>query len=313
MKKLLLIVSMVIAPLALFATEWTGAVQDSIYKSVMPQNAVLRGNEKAKLLMKENLSVSQQKTFFAEKSIAAEVKRAPSALADDGEALWVPCGTGLYREDLVTGFFNVESIVYEVEIEKNTLEEGLYRLVNPYGKPYPYNEPSDYDEDSITYMIINATDSNYVYVEESPTTMDWGYGAFSMQSMVSYYLAAGNTMEQIKAARPDVFGTLRNGVITMPENSMIISMSDYDDGGWYITNVNGLFAVALPGKAMPDAYEEEEDDASWKSLGTGYYTDDFVVPVFNQTPISYTYEVEVQESTSTPGLYRIVNACATGA
>ena len=48
----------------------------------------------------------------------------------------------------------------------------------------------------------------------------------------------------------------------------------------------------------------------WVSLGTGYYVDDFIVPTFNQTPISYAYEVEVQESTSTPGLYRLVNAYA---
>jgi hypothetical protein len=49
----------------------------------------------------------------------------------------------------------------------------------------------------------------------------------------------------------------------------------------------------------------------WKSLGVGVYTDDFVVPSYTQARESYTYQVEVEESTETPGIYRIKNAYAT--
>ena len=52
------------------------------------------------------------------------------------------------------------------------------------------------------------------------------------------------------------------------------------------------------------------DANPWKSLGIGYYTDDIVVPLFTQDGKSYTYEVEIQENSDTPGLYRIVNAYA---
>ena len=45
----------------------------------------------------------------------------------------------------------------------------------------------------------------------------------------------------------------------------------------------------------------------WQSLGIGYYTDDFVVPLYTEEGAPYTYEVEVEENTETPGLYRIVN------
>lgn len=48
----------------------------------------------------------------------------------------------------------------------------------------------------------------------------------------------------------------------------------------------------------------------WKSLGVGYYTDDFVVPLYTEAGKSYTYEVEIEQNTDTPGLYRMVNAYA---
>ena len=46
----------------------------------------------------------------------------------------------------------------------------------------------------------------------------------------------------------------------------------------------------------------------WTSLGIGYWTDDMVLPLFGNDP--YTYEVEIQESTETPGLYKVVSAYA---
>lgn len=46
----------------------------------------------------------------------------------------------------------------------------------------------------------------------------------------------------------------------------------------------------------------------WVSLGIGYYTDDFVLPLYTEDGMTYTYEVEIEESTETPGLYRMVNA-----
>lgn len=44
----------------------------------------------------------------------------------------------------------------------------------------------------------------------------------------------------------------------------------------------------------------------WQSLGTGYYTDDAVITLFfNVAPP--TYEVEILENTTTPGIYRLVD------
>ncbi|MBQ6210039.1 MAG: hypothetical protein IJK42_09755 [Prevotella sp.] len=48
----------------------------------------------------------------------------------------------------------------------------------------------------------------------------------------------------------------------------------------------------------------------WQSLGMGYYTDDLIVPLFTEAGQSYTYQVEIQENTETPGIYRLVKLYA---
>ena len=48
----------------------------------------------------------------------------------------------------------------------------------------------------------------------------------------------------------------------------------------------------------------------WKSLGTGYYTDDVILPLFYENGTPETYEVEIMEYTENPGLYRIMNPYA---
>ena len=56
----------------------------------------------------------------------------------------------------------------------------------------------------------------------------------------------------------------------------------------------------------------------WQSLGVGYYTDDYIVSYYGEEDengnfIPYdpeTYQVQIEESTETPGIYRIKNAYA---
>lgn len=48
----------------------------------------------------------------------------------------------------------------------------------------------------------------------------------------------------------------------------------------------------------------------WQSLGTGFYTDDVLVPLFYEGGTPVTYEVEILEHTENPGLYRIMDPYA---
>lgn len=169
-----------------------------------------------------------------------------------GVTAWVSYGTGLYREDCMTTFYGVDNLVYQVPVEKNTIQEGLYRIVYPYGELYGYNEPGDWDESKTYYMTIDASDPDMVYILGGYTGMAWSYGAVWISSYVDYYLRTGKTLEEVKASRPDLFGTLKNNVVTMPARSLLISMDDYNDGGLYYANTNGLFAIALPGGVIAD-------------------------------------------------------------
>ena len=326
-----------------------------------------------------------------------------------GATAWVDMdGKATYIEDFVGIFFGVEHVTYEVAIQRNTVEDGYYRLVNAYGKAYPYNAEDEYDTSKDYYLTVNATDPDYVYVDESPTGMDWGYGNFSFWSLPSYFLSKGYSIEEVKANYGAYFGKMKDGIITMPKGSLLASLADYQ-GGTYYQGGDGVFTIALPGysiadlsaeitysgiftdaanqvfavgnltlgedaknvkaivmpadadpNAVADAIAAGEleaidvvagaiqvpipedmtgklqiivvvlnDDGEvktvatapfeyyggggspWTSLGVGYYTDDFVVPFYGDPSYPpYTYEVEIEESTETPGLYRIRNAYA---
>lgn len=326
-----------------------------------------------------------------------------------GATAWVDMdGKATYIEDFVGIFFGVEHVTYEVAIQRNTVEDGYYRLVNAYGKAYPYNAEDEYDTSKDYYLTVNATDPDYVYVDESPTGMDWGYGNFSFWSLPSYFLSKGYSIEEVKANYGAYFGKMKDGIITMPKGSLLISMANYQSGGYY-QGGDGVFTIALPGYSIADLSAEitysgiftdaanqvfavgnltlgedaknvkaivmpadadpnavadaiaageleaidvvagaiqvpipedmtgklqiivvvMNDDGEvktvatapfeyyggggspWTSLGVGYYTDDFVVPFYGDPSYPpYTYEVEIEESTETPGLYRIRNAYA---
>lgn len=163
--------------------------------------------------------------------------------AEDPET-WHALGTGLYTEDCMTTFYQVENLSYEVQIEESDRTPGRYRVVNPYGAAYPYNEEGDYDADNNYYMIINAENPEAVWMPRFNTGMNWGYDNVLIISYVGYYLEAGYDLESVAAAGVP-FGTLADGVITFPEKALLIQMPGYKEA-WSYSNVNGLFKVVLP-------------------------------------------------------------------
>ena len=70
-----------------------------------------------------------------------------------------------------------------------------------------------------------------------------------------------------------------------------------------------IIVVVLAGETVKNVvaapFEYYGGGASpWNSLGQGYFVDDMILPLFSYDP--EPYPVEIQESTSTPGLYRLV-------
>ena len=320
---------------------------------------------------------------------------------------WKNLGKATYREDCISTFWNVDNLVYKLTLMECEQIPGWYHLMNPYGAAYGYNEDGDYDASKDYYLDIHAEDPTAVYIGNSPTGCNWGYGEITIYSLAGMYIDSGEmTLEDAKAA--GLTGTLVDGVLTFPAKTLLIGMSEYNDGSFYYANSNGMFMMLLPGVKLADyssavsyaglfinpagetfvlgdlalgadvttakavvydaaadaaavadaiaAGELEAEDVTggriqlampeglsgkvqivvavivdgelksfaadtfeyygggdanpWKSLGIGYYTDDIVVPLFTKAGESYTYEVEIQENSDTPGLYRIIKAYA---
>jgi hypothetical protein len=165
-------------------------------------------------------------------------------------APWKSLGRATFIEDFVTTFFAIENVPYQVEIQENQLAPGFFRLVNPFGAAYPYNDPGDWDTSRDWYLEIHAEDPTAVYMAVQETGMDWGYGMFSVGSLAGYYMSAGQTLESQKAAGNT--GTFLNGVITFPSGKLLVKMADYQSGGLYYANNNAAFAVAMPGVVLAD-------------------------------------------------------------
>lgn len=177
--------------------------------------------------------------------------------------------TGAFRDDAISSLLGIEPPTFEVKIQKSVVEEGKYRILNPYkawADEYAEKNEATYDG-ADHYWVINATDPDYVYFEPCETGVDLRLGAVTATSFVANYLSQGVTLDKIKVAKPELFGKLEKGVITMPAKSLLILMGDKG----YYGGTNGLFSVALPGNVIAD-YRVE---AAYKGRFTDANDNDF--------------------------------------
>lgn len=175
-------------------------------------------------------------------------------------------GKAWFRDGLLCTAYGLDALVYQVEIQESVITPGRYRLVNPYGsssdfyKKYGYDGSEGFVLDGDSYIIIDATDPNYVYVDGAFYPGVYWQEASGKESLlffsyVTYYnVIGGYSIETIKRGDPSVFGTLEDGVITMPANSLLLEVgtTEITGSGVYYANSDGLFAVALPGYEITD-------------------------------------------------------------
>ena len=169
------------------------------------------------------------------------------------------------------------------------------------------------------------------------------YGAVTVIDYVAYQALLGNTV-----AGPTGYFDKDQGILACPVSYIIEDLrgfgSDWEYiyidgyvradyslsmswGGIYTDATGAAFAVGMTEAGADvaeissvvielksyaaDGFEYYGGAPSpWKSMGVGYYTDDFVVPLYTEAGKSYTYQVEIEQNTDTPGLYRMVNAYA---
>lgn len=216
-----------------------------------------------------------------------------------GRTAWKKMGEkALYREDLVAGVYDIGTQIYEVEIYENVVEPGKYRIVAPYSPDTDFRYSMLWDNDTQIEeyyqpadgaqvdLIIDATDPDMVWFESFSLGMDLGYGEITFSSYVSYFLDHGIlSLEEIKNDHPDWFGTLKDGIITMPTKKVI----ELEGGDPYTdVNANGLFAVALPGYKFSDY----SLDYAYEGRFTSVTDNDFARSIFtlgeDLTSVKYT-------------------------
>lgn len=164
---------------------------------------------------------------------------------------WKSLGMALYRDNIIAGYYSFEPVEYEVEMLENELTPGYYRLVNPYGEAFPKNEEGQYDTDKDYYMEIHAEDPTAVWIPVRKSNIHWSDGYFYMGSIAGYYIeyAGSNLAAQKEAGNT---GTLENGIITFPANTLLVGEENYNNGNLYTTNAAGMFRVVLPGVVPAD-------------------------------------------------------------
>ena len=187
-----------------------------------------------------------------------------------GVSPWQSLGIGLYTEDFISSVFGADPITYEVEIEENTNQPGLYRMLNPYGEAFPYNEEGDWDATTDYNIEVNAEDPEGVYIDLQPTGVDWGYGAISIISQGARYLGA-HAFEDVKAA--GYLGTLVDGVITLPaferqtDNGVAYYQGiTYMGSSGYYGCTNAAFKLVLPEAVTAQARKVAADQANCRAV-----------------------------------------------
>lgn len=220
-----------------------------------------------------------------------------------------------YTDGFVDSWFTLTPAVlpYQVKLQMSPAVKGLYRLVNPYGAAFPYNQPGDYDDSTDRYMYFNCANPNACFICDSEgranngstmavfnTGMNWGYGEFIFTGVYNIRAAQGN----MSAAAPNA-GTLKDGCLTFPEKALLARMDEYTEpGSWNYANTKGNFRLLWPGAKEP------EPEVEWEAIGTAQYTDVLICPMFGEP--ATTWEVEVEQNINEPGLFRMVNPYKDG-
>ena len=151
---------------------------------------------------------------------------------------WIDLGYCQYTDYFVGPIYGAAPITYEVQILEHPVNKGLYRLVNPYGEPFPYNDPGDWDPSVDSFLYVNAMNAQQVYICDEKgaaaiceTVTNWGDGNFILTTLGAYYIMNGNSVGAVQNA--GYLGYVEDGVIYLPSNSALSGETGYNDGALY--------------------------------------------------------------------------------
>lgn len=192
---------------------------------------------------------------------------------------WKSIGTGVFHEDVYSSFYDeIDAVDLTVEIEENVEEPGYFRLVDPF-KSHPVLAQYCLDHGHKHYIYINATNAEQVMVEPSPLGLSYICGEAAMWSRANSALSEGATVDEVVTA--GYFGTLADGVITLPAGTAMISEKDFYEGEFLCAT--GQFKVTLP--------------EGWQGIA------DVVIPETEGAVYFNLQGIEVDAASLVPGIY----------
>ena len=187
-------------------------------------------------------------------------------------APWTSLGEGTLTDDVITAAFDIENQVFTVEIQESDNTPGMYRIVDPYiDNRYSLRASESGSSSNYScYLVIDCTNPDAVTIaKQNMGILGTDLGDFQMESTSP--------------------GTLVNGVITFPQNGLVLTFSKYP--GDFPANGSGLFKVVLPGAsdvaapAVTVAYKGSFIDAASNKSNAVF---DFTL---NETATSYKFAV----------------------
>lgn len=170
------------------------------------------------------------------------------SFVDDEAGEWKSLGQTKVTCDIFESLF-FDDVITEMqcEIQQNVMNQGIYRLVNPFGEYYPLNDADEYESTMNHYIVIDATDPDMVMMDMQFTGNDWGGGYFVIVGRASYEIFAGTDPSKVK----DHAGVLSNNTISFPEQGILCWCPNWaafggNPGSLYYTNISGKTSIEVP-------------------------------------------------------------------
>lgn len=189
------------------------------------------------------------------------VLKAPAMKVFENEK-WESMGTGSFTDFILSSVWGVDAVMFDVEVEKSTTTEGVYRIAEPYKNftiPTTLVEKGvKYDAANVTPMYIVVEGNSFIVPEFSPGFSD-ADGKYVVLTQVGASYPE-YSVATIANAYPDGVGIYNQGLLTYPI-AMTANGSKYTNflvymgapkSGLYGANRNGEFKIKFPGATAKD-------------------------------------------------------------
>lgn len=229
------------------------------------------------------------------------------------EAEWKSLGQGTMVDGWVTPGLsasigeelNPSDYAFKVEVYESVTTPHLYKLKSPWtSSEFPFLSKNENTEPHD--IVIDATNPDFVRVaaqESGFVNVDKDRANFSDHFYIGNagsYFSDEEGYSESEIISYGYASTMKDGVITIVSPRF----GAQPKGATYGYNWQGEYAAVI---TLPSGQPAEQ----WVSAGTATITDGFITPGYLGDPSAHEWTVQVEESTATKGLYRLVNPYTT--